>query len=232
MELRPLMRTRAAAHPDWTSSVGTCRWPESRSPRNNCDPTPTCGPGWTVDPIHELAELVRLNRREARDRLGDARRASTVVEPMRSTLLDELGGQVTAKVNEHRAGAQRALLLATAMLETCTGRPGAPGGGRAGRRDGPAGRRTAGARTGRSGPAARRTEDHRGRGRTRAVRGVRLRGGGTGALLEQLSRAAAEVSTLGRQRRRCRRTSERGTVASSCPTSPTRRCGPTGRTTS
>lgn len=68
-----------------------------------------------VDPIRELAELV-LRIAEARQRLG----RSAKFDGWLADALDRLGqldGEVKAKVKEYRAGPQRALLLATAMLE-------------------------------------------------------------------------------------------------------------------
>jgi hypothetical protein len=72
-----------------------------------------------VDPIRELAELV-LRIAEARERLGKAAGFDAWLNDALD-LLGELGGQVTAKVKEYRTGPQRALLLATAMLETAPG---------------------------------------------------------------------------------------------------------------
>ena len=68
-----------------------------------------------TDPIGELAELVRLIG-AARENLGDtAGFDAWLAESLDA--LDELGNKVAAHVREHRAGPQRALLLATAMLD-------------------------------------------------------------------------------------------------------------------
>lgn len=67
-----------------------------------------------TDPIGELAELVRLVG-AARDNLGNAAGFDRWLAAALDAL-DELGNKVAAHVREHRAGPQRALLLATAML--------------------------------------------------------------------------------------------------------------------
>lgn len=67
-----------------------------------------------TDPMRTLAELVRLVG-DARDRLGPAVGFPGWLDAALG-VLDELGGKVAAQVKELRAGAQRALLLATAML--------------------------------------------------------------------------------------------------------------------
>ncbi|HEY3750842.1 MAG TPA: hypothetical protein VGL80_16740 [Pseudonocardiaceae bacterium] len=71
-------------------------------------------PRLTVEPIHQLAELVRLIG-AARERLGDAEGFDAWVAAA-FAVLDELGHRVAAQVKEQRTGPQRALLLATAML--------------------------------------------------------------------------------------------------------------------
>jgi hypothetical protein len=67
-----------------------------------------------TDPIGELAELVRLVA-AARDNLGNAAGFDKWLAAALDAL-DQLGDKVAAHVREHRAGPQRALLLATAML--------------------------------------------------------------------------------------------------------------------
>lgn len=69
-----------------------------------------------VDPIRELAELV-LRIAEMRDRTGGTAGFETWLADALD-LLGKLSGQVAAKVREYGTGPQRALLLATAMLET------------------------------------------------------------------------------------------------------------------
>jgi hypothetical protein len=68
-----------------------------------------------TDPLAQLAELVRLIG-EARANLGNAAGFDTWLAESLETL-DELGNKVADNVREHPAGAQRALLLATAMLD-------------------------------------------------------------------------------------------------------------------
>lgn len=68
-----------------------------------------------TDPLGELAELVRLIRL-ARNSLGNAAGFDKWLAESLDTL-DKLGDRVAANVREHRAGPQRALLLATAMLD-------------------------------------------------------------------------------------------------------------------
>lgn len=67
-----------------------------------------------TDPMRTLAEVVRLVG-EARDRLGPAVGFQGWLDTALAAL-DELGTKVTNQVNEFHSGAQRALLLATAML--------------------------------------------------------------------------------------------------------------------
>jgi hypothetical protein len=72
-------------------------------------------PRLDADPLGQLAELVRLIG-VARENLGNTAGFDRWLADALDTL-DKLGSKVAAYVREHRAGPQRALLLATAMLD-------------------------------------------------------------------------------------------------------------------